>query len=381
MVARLQTAIGPPKIGILFAQFAAYHIDRIEATARRLAGRADVVAVEVSQASQTYAWSPSGKVHGALKRVLFTGEAYERIGKFRRLRAQYAALKDCSTVFVGIGYNEPDVLLLAIALRLRGRRVVVMTDSKFDDLPRTLVRETAKALLLSPFHAALVAGHRQRDYLRFLGFTRRPVVIGYDTVSLARVREQAGGPTAPDGAPFGQRPFAFVGRFVTKKNLVFLLQAYVAYRRRCGVQARRLVLIGGGGQEAALRTFIGEAGLDDAVEITGFLDAPEVARRLNGALALLLPSTEEQWGLVVNEALALGLPVIVSEAVGARDLLVRNLLNGFVVPVDSIEGWAAAMAAIACDEPRWREMSGHSHTLAGLGDVERFAAAVESLID
>ena len=370
----------PPCIGILFAQFAAYHVDRIEAAAQALAGRAEVIAVEVAQASATYAWSPSGDVRGATKRVLFTGEPYERIGKWRRLRAQFAALKDCDTVFVGIGYNEPDVLALALALRLRGRRVVVMTDSKFDDMPRNLAREAAKALLLRPFHAALVAGHRQVAYLRFLGFTTRPVVLGYDTVSLARVRDQAGGANAPDGALFGERPFAFVGRFVTKKNLIFLLQAYAAYRSRCGAESRRLVMIGGGEQEAALREFIGDAGLDDVVEITGFLEPPEVARRLNGALALLLPSTEEQWGLVVNEALALGLPVIASEAVGARDLLVRNLLNGFVVPVDSSEGWAAAMAAIASDEKRWRNMAEHSRKLAHLGDVERFAEAVESLI-
>ena len=103
-----------PRIGILFAQFAPYHADRIEAAARALAGRATVVGVEVTQASETYAWSPSGEVRGAEKRLLFSGEAYERIGTWRRFRAQYAALKDCDTVFVGIGYNEPDVIALEI---------------------------------------------------------------------------------------------------------------------------------------------------------------------------------------------------------------------------------------------------------------------------
>ena len=88
MATRLQTAARPSRIGILFAQFAAYHVDRIEAAARRLAGRAEVIAVEVAQASATYAWLPSGEVNGATKRMLFTGKAYERIGRWRRLRAQ-----------------------------------------------------------------------------------------------------------------------------------------------------------------------------------------------------------------------------------------------------------------------------------------------------
>ena len=131
-----KTAARLPRIGILFAQFAAYHIDRIEAAALRLQGRVEIIAVEVASASATYAWAPSGAVRGAAKRVLFNGEPYERIGRMRRFRAQYAALKDCDTVFVGIGYNEPDVLVLALALRLRGRRVVLMSESKRDDFPR-----------------------------------------------------------------------------------------------------------------------------------------------------------------------------------------------------------------------------------------------------
>ena len=368
-----------PRIAILFAQFAPYHADRIEAAARALTGRATVVGVEVAQASETYAWSPSGEMRGAEKRVLFSGERYEKIGTWRRFRAQYSALKDCATTFVGIGYNEPDVIALAWALRLRGRRVVVMTDSKFDDMPRSIRREWIKALLLRPFHAALVAGHRQVEYFRFLGFDRRRVLIGYDTVDLARVRAQAGGVAAPDGVAYAERPFVFVGRFVPKKNLGFLIDAYHTYRNLAGGAARRLVLVGGGEEDAALRAQIAALGLEQSVEITGFLDAPQVAARLTQALALLLPSREEQWGLVVNEALALGLPVIVSEAVGARDLLVRNLINGFVLGIDSPAGWAAAMAELGNDEARWRTMVAQSHALAQAGDVKRFAEAVEQL--
>ena len=226
MVSLPQTAAAPQRIGILFAQFAAYHVDWIEAAARLLAGRAEVIAVEVAQASATCAWVPSGKVQGATKRVLFTGEPYERIGKWRRFRAQYAALKDCDTVFVGIGYNEPDILALACALRLRGRRVVLMSESKADDFPRHRLRETIKAMLLLPITAALVDGPRQVAYMRALGFARRRVETGYDGVSIERVRALGGVPriAARD------RPFVFVGRFVPKKNIVFLVEAFARYR-------------------------------------------------------------------------------------------------------------------------------------------------------
>ena len=376
MVALPQTAARPLRIGILFAQFAAYHVDRIEAAARLLAGRAEVIAVEVAQASATYAWSPSGEVQGAAKRVLFTGEAYERIGSWRRLRAQYGALKDCDTVFVGVGYNEPDILALACALRLRGRRVVLMSESKADDLPRHRLREMAKALLLLPFSAALVGGPRQVAYARALGFRRRRVVTGYDGVSIDRVRALGG---EPQIAARG-RPFVFVGRFVAKKNIVFLVEAYARYRLLAGASARRLVLVGGGELEAQVRSRIAALGLDDAVEITGFVDAPQVAAHLASARALLLPSTEEQWGLVVNEALALDLPVAVSCAVGSHDTLVRHGVNGFVLAPDDGAAWAEAMLALGGDDDRWEAMRAASRVLAPAGDTQRFAEGVAALI-
>lgn len=365
------------RVGILFAQFAPYHVDRCQAAARRLAGRAEVLAVEVATTSATYAWGRSGDVAGATKRVLFPGEAYERIGLWRRLRAQFAALRRCDTVFVGIGYDQPDVILLAAALRAAGCDVVLMTESKFDDMPRHLGRELVKSLALTPFKAAMVGGPRQAAYMRFLGFRRRRVVTGYDAVDLVRVRTLGRAESAD--APWSERPFVYVGRFVAKKNLGFLLDAYARYRQATGAAARRLVLVGGGELEGDLRRRIAELDLGDAVEITGFVDAPEVAARLAGALALLLPSSVEQWGLVVNEALAFGLPAIVSEAVGARDALVRNLVNGFVVGDTSREGWVEAMAALGGDERLWRRMAAASRELAPAGDAERFADAVELL--
>ena len=251
-----------------------------------------------------------------------------------------------------------------------------MSESKADDFPRHWLRETAKALLLLPFSAALVGGPRQVAYMHTLGFRRRRVLAGYDGVSIDRVRALGGQPriAAQD------RPFVFVGRFVAKKNIVFLVEAYARYRQQAGVAARRLVLVGGGELEAQVRSRIAALGLGDAVEITGFVDAPQVAAHLAAARALLLPSTEEQWGLVVNEALALDLPVAVSRAVGSHDTLVRHGVNGFVLAPDDGEGWAAAMLALGADDARWEKMREASRALAPAGDTERFAEGVQALI-
>jgi glycosyltransferase involved in cell wall biosynthesis len=94
----------------------------------------------------------------------------------------------------------------------------------------------------------------------------------------------------------------------------------------------------------------------------------------------VLVSCEEQWGLVVNEALAVGLPVIASGQVGSCDALVRNLVNGFVVESGSAEAIGRAMYEMAADAGQWQDMAKASRARAWLGDAERLADAIELLL-
>lgn len=370
----------PRPIALVFAQFSAYHIDRCQAVAARFSGRAEVLAVEVATSSSTYAWEASGAVDGARKITLFPGDSYDRIAWPRRLWRLLKALYRCDSVMIGIGYNEPDIIVLSWLLTLLGVRMIVLSESKFDDKQRNFRSEFGKALLLAPYRAAIVGGHRHVAYFRFLGFNRRAVVPGYDTVNLARVQAMGGGIAAPGGTAYAARDFIFVGRFVDKKNLVELVEGYALYVTGAGAAPRRLVLIGAGQEEPLIRARAAELGVTGLIDFPGFLGAEAVARRLSQGLALVLPSGEEQWGLVVNEALAFGLPVFVSPAVGSGDLLVRNLVNGHVIELGSPEGLAAAMSALAGDESGWRAMVEASHARAWLGDTERLADAAEALI-
>jgi L-malate glycosyltransferase len=367
-------------IAVLFTQFSAYHIDRCEALARRFAGRAEVLAVEVATSSAVYAWEASGQVEGARKITLFPMASYDSVAWPRRLWRQLKTLWRCDSVLIGIGYNEPDVIVLSWLLALFGVRVILLSESKFDDKPRRVGIEVLKCLILTPYRAAIVGGHRHLAYFRFLGFRRRAVLPGYDTVSIARVRAMGGDLAAPEGEAFAARDFVFVGRFVDKKNLIELVEGYALYVNAAGKAARRLALIGSGPEEALVRSRAAELGVAEGIEFPGFLGAEAVAQRLAKALALVLPSAEEQWGLVVNEALAFGLPAIISPAVGSGDLLIRNLVNGYVIELGAPEGLAAAMAAMAGDEAAWHRMVAASHARAWLGDTERLADAAEALI-
>lgn len=367
-------------IGLIWAQFAAYHVDRCEALARQLGERATVRAIEVATTSADYAWEPSGNIGGVEKVTLFHGQSFDAIPPLRRFAAMFRATRGCKVVCMGLSYGLIDAILLSWTLRLLGCRVIVFSDSKFDDRPRSLALEWLKSLLLGCYCAAIVAGRRHRDYFRFLGFRKRPVLPGYDGVEIERIRRQSGTAIAPAGSPFEQRPFLFVGRFVGKKNLFTLLRAYALYAAKAPTPARRLVLAGSGPDETALRQLAEQLGISSRIDFPGFLAAEAVSQQLGQALALVLVSREEQWGLVVNEALALGLPVIVSHEIGSRDLLVRNLVNGFVVESNSAEGIANAMLALGADRKQWEAMAAASCERAWMGDAGRLADAIELLL-
>jgi glycosyltransferase involved in cell wall biosynthesis len=256
---------------------------------------------------------------------------------------------------------------------------VLLCDSKFDDFPRSSPFELVKRLGLSCFSAVMVGGHRGEHYFRFLGFRKRPVLPGCDTVSIARIRSEAAASAAPL-PEFAARDFVFAGRFVAKKNLSLLIDAYARYCALEGGAARRLVLVGAGPLEQQLRAEAAAKVPPGSVVFAGFLHGPALSRLLAAGLGLVLVSFSEQWGLVVNEALALGLPVIVTQAPGARDVLVRNLVNGFVLENGAVEGIAKAMQQLGRDPEAWQRMHAAALAQAPLGDVAVFCDAVERLL-
>ena len=143
---------------------------------------------------------------------------------------------------------------------------------------------------------------------------------------------------------------------------------------------RPLHIFGTGPLESELREQARADGIAEIVHFRGFQQTAEISHAYGQSLALLLPSIEEQFGNVVPEAMGMGLPVIVSDNCGARDLLVRSGVNGFVIEPDNPDGMAFFMRLLSEDETLWRAMSIAAHQFARKADVERFAEAVEALV-
>jgi glycosyltransferase involved in cell wall biosynthesis len=368
-------------VAFVWQQHGPYHVDRLEAVGTRLGASWHVLGIQVAPSSRTYAWAPTAGGSGYTSVTLFVGDAEEARG-IRRLIALWRGTCGCAQVFL-CHYERPTTWVLACALRVAGRRVWLMFDSTHADAPRRPWLERLKRLALAPYHGGLVSGAASRCYLRALGMRKRPIATGYDTLSVARVRREANAPPAPDGAPHQARVFLIVARCVPKKNLATALDAYAAYARNAQAERRTprpLWLYGDGPERPMLERRVAARGLN-GVRFCGFCQPVEIARGLAHALAVLLPSRSEPWGLVVNEAFAMGVPALVSNRAGCVHDLVQTDANGAVLDPNGPAAWANAMACLDDDSAHWRRLAAGARDSADHGDVRHFAEGAARLLD
>jgi glycosyltransferase involved in cell wall biosynthesis len=369
----------PKAIIFVWNNIGPIHADRCEAVSQYYAGERAVIGIELASDDDIYQRDPLPPT--SFRKLTLFGDA--KIGDIPLVSRVFKTLQTClrqgaADVFLCY-YEHAATWIVATVLRLCGRRVYVMNNSKFDDKERHLIREAIKSIVFIPYCGALVSGARAKSYLAFLGIAESKIELGYNTLSIRRIRELAKTSPAPAGRGFKDRHFTTVSRLVPKKNLFFLLDAYRKYANQVS-EPRLLHLVGYGPLEIELKERIKQLKLEPLVLMRGSLPNEQVCELLASTLVLILPSIEEQFGNVVIEAQAMGLPVIISDNCGCWDHLVRSGVNGFAVEPDNVEGLALYMSWLSTDETLWRSMSEATAEVNVLGDVESFIRGVSKLI-
>ncbi|MBN9025747.1 MAG: glycosyltransferase family 4 protein, partial [Rhizobiales bacterium] len=329
---------GFPRVAILFHRFGPYHMSRLSAASRHMS----VIGVEFSGTDRTYEWDDVAE-SGLFPRVVVSPDIEREsipalVGKIA------ATLERAAPDAVAIaGWSHPAALAALLWCARTGVPAILMSDSAEIDEIRKPWREAIKRRVIRLFSAGLVAGVPHRRYLTALGMDDTRIREGFDVVDndyFARSAANARADAVAVRAELGlNRPFFLAScRFVAKKNLFNLLAAYRHYRAGAGPAAWDLVLLGGGPLAPSLRSTIEAEGLRTSVHLPGFRQYAELHRYYGLAGAFILASTSEQWGLVVNEAMAAGLPVLVSDRCGCSEDLVRPGFNGYRFdPFDPIE--------------------------------------------
>ena len=363
-------------LAILFERLGPYHHARCVAAG----SRCSLTAIELSAVDTTYAWSRVDGAPNFTRLTLFADEDLDRGRRSAVARQLRHALAIADPDVVAIpGWSQPGALVALLWCLRQRRPAVLMSDSGMHDQVRRHAREAAKRRVVRLFSGALVAGAPQRAYACALSLSAATVFCGYDVVDNRHFergarRARACGGEWRERLRLPARFFLASSRFVAKKNLLRLLDAYAGYRRQAGPDAWHLVLLGDGPLRAAVASRIAGLGLAREIILPGFKQYQELPAYYGLASAFVHASTTEQWGLVVNEAMAAGLPVIVSERCGCAQDLVADGVNGFTFDPYDVEQLAGLMQRVAAmpDEQRQAMARAGQMIIADWGP-ERFA--------
>jgi glycosyltransferase involved in cell wall biosynthesis len=205
--------------------------------------------------------------------------------------------------------------------------------------------------------------------------------LAYGTRATQELQRLGVAPTAircvPNAAPRGEtstnrdRPnhpvrFLFVGQLIPRKGIAELLDAVSQ------LSEGELYVAGDG----PLRPLVTQAVDRGRVTYLGHVGRSDLQKLYADSDVLVLPSRYEVWGLVINEALEHGLPVIATRAVGAVDDLVRSDVNGYVIGAGDVDELREAMSRIAkWDEARWRSAATTSTEIAERWSIDAAATA------
>ncbi len=244
------------------------------------------------------------------------------------------------------GYSLVEFWMMLAACMLLRRRRAVFCDATALDQQKTRIREFAKRLFFSRCDGVFCYGTRSVDYVSSYGVSPTRIYSQCQAAALPHGYDpdvvQAAYAAEPEEA-FIVPEFIFIGRLSEEKGLFDLLEAFNLVRARLG--GARLNLVGAGPLEGALKRHIAKLGLDDTVTLLGPQNLDRVVPLLYRSVALVLPSRREPWGLVVNESLSYGCPVVVSDRCGCVPELVIEGVTGFSYPSGVIEALSAAMIA------------------------------------
>lgn len=253
------------------------------------------------------------------------------------------------------GYSSLNSIHAILAAAVLGIPTLVRAEPWLQDRVRAGWKLSAKRLfflvLRGVIDAVLPIGTRNAEYwAHYLGHRFPAFLVPY-AVDNNRFAEDANAAT-PSAVRASlsldaERPvILFASKLQERKHCDDLIEAYLGVIADMPVDLQpHLLIVGDGEQMPALRKRVAEAGAE-LIRFAGFRNQTELPGIFAVSTVFVLPSRHEPWGLIVNEAMACGLPVIVSDEVGCAADLVQTGANGSVFPARDVVALTEALRAV-----------------------------------
>ncbi|HEU4886470.1 MAG TPA: glycosyltransferase family 4 protein [Thermoanaerobaculia bacterium] len=302
------------------------------------------------------------------------GDGYTRLINPGIVPALLFGRYDAAIFFLGWGTITS--LLGIAACRMRGMPVFLFGDSSFPPPERTFASKMRAGLLRTIFRLTdrfLVSGVLNADYYRYYGADESRFHLVPWAIDNTRFEE--GSRFAPGEREAMRARFdigdddlaiVFSGKFLPRKDPMTLLRAVDAMQQRARTA---VIFLGNGELREEMESFARERNL--RVHFAGFVNQTDLPKHYAMADVFVLPSLDDPRATVVNEAMASGLPVAITDRCGPIGDIVRHGDNGFVFAPADVPALAGHLDALAADPELRARMARRSREIIATWDYSR----------
>ena len=322
------------KVVFLHTDFRIYWPARLNALNKVLNKRGDILdVIEIARQGRHYSFWKKENQTDLHWHILFPKEKPENLNGSIIQKQLFPLLDTLQPDVVIAGAIAFPSGALAVAWGKRNnKKVIVFDDAKIEAVQRNSFINYIKQAVYNGVDAMVYPAPDWEETGRYWRFKKDQLFYGVDVVDNDFW-------ATPHMLKYNWgRYFVSVGRQIPKKNYFPIAQAYVRYRKEIGNDAFNWILIGDGPEHERIVRFIQENHCEDKVIFLPFLPQEELPAIYQHAEALICSSNNsETWGLVINEAMAGGCPVIASIQCGATNTLVHNGVNGFQFSCEDVD--------------------------------------------
>lgn len=288
-----------------------------------------------------------------------------------------SALVNYDVIIWGDYVTTPNALVIPF-LKMAGKRVVFWLDEwgwKKPLLRRMLDPYVRWVIKLGDAYVA--HGARHASYLTKMGVPSSKIVIS-GNASRVPVASNMQSEAESIRAEFGNRTvMLYVGELARRKRPDWVLDALVHVRRLgCDLS---LIMVGDGDMMKSIEENVQRQRLQGIVRLTGWVDHSKIAPYYRASDFFVFPAVDEPWGLVINEAQQFSLPVVVSDSVGASEV-VEHGVNGFVFPSSQKASFLNYAARLAMNENLRHRMALSASAASDAMNFERMFQGFESAL-
>lgn len=266
-------------------------------------------------------------------KVLFD-DYIDNLSTFKKFKALTSFILKFKPDLVNATGYAADISITFIILfcRLLGIKVVISNESTALESNNNFIKETIKKILVKSSSGFICFGKLAKDYMIQLGARPNQIIEDkaavVDDIRILESFEEAKRDKFTVAEIKTSKNFIFVGRIIEEKNLGSLFNSFDSFKRN-SIQFDDwgLIILGDGELKAGFQKYVADKHISDVYFLPS-VSWEEVPKYFTLADVFVLPSKSETWGLVVNEAMICGLPIIISDKCGCSSDLLKN--NGLI---------------------------------------------------